>query len=99
MTTTRTPISSNHWSTDSQAVDAMTWLHTNHRDVWDGLIDEFDDYETLIERQRELDSEWAWLDTDALGVDPDYMSWLVDAIEATGLVIWEDGEPWAEAVS
>ena len=28
-------------------------------------------------------------------IDPEYGCWLIDAIENTGLVWWEDGEPWA----
>ena len=30
-----------------------------------------------------------------LDVDPDYSSWLADAIEDTGLITWMDGEPFA----
>lgn len=39
--------------------------------------------------------EGSWLNTEAMGVDVEYGSWLVDAIEATGVVMWEEGEPWA----
>ena len=30
-----------------------------------------------------------------MGVDIEFGSWLVDAIEATGKVLWEEGEPFA----
>ena len=46
---------------------------------------------------RELDRatmSGSGYDTDAMGVDAEWPSWLVDALEATGLVIWEDGEPY-----
>lgn len=93
---TRSAISTNQWSPDLQILDAMNWLHANHRDEWDQIIAEFPDFETLINRQRELDDNWTWLDTDTLGVDADYMTWILEAVEATGLVTWEDGEPWIE---
>ena len=34
----------------------------------------------------------SWLNTEAMGVDPEFSSWLIDAIEDTGYAVWEDGE-------
>ena len=92
----RIALSSNQWSVDLQALDAMNWLYSNHREKWDEIIAKFDDFESVIERQFDLDPNWAWIDTEELGLAPDYMAWIIEAIEATDLVWWEDGEPWAE---
>lgn len=80
-------ISSNHFSTDSQALDALDYLR----------IEKPEAYATVLKQFPEMASpkwEGSWLDTAAMGVDVDYGSWLVDAIEATGEVYWEEGEPW-----
>lgn len=79
-------ISSGHWSVDLQAMDALSFLQENYPEEAKAIRKEFP--EPFI---------WSgsWLDTEAMGVDVEYGSWLVDAIEATGLIIWEDGEPWA----
>lgn len=82
-------ISSNHYSHDMQVVDALNYLRGAH-------------IEAYSEIRRVFTEDIVWegfggshLDTDAMGVDAEWSSWLTDAIEDTGLVIWEDGEPWA----
>lgn len=80
-------ISSGHFSVDIQALDALDYLRAHHPAAYTQVIKDF---------PETADPTWegAWLDTEAMGVDVEYGSWLVDAIEATGLVAWEDGEPW-----
>lgn len=83
-------ISSGHFSTDMQAMDALRYLKDNAPSAYAGILGEF----------PELDNAsfclmGSWFDTDAMGVDEEWGSWLVDAIEATGRVYWEEGEPWA----
>lgn len=89
-TTNETTISHNGFSVDCQAIDAMNWLRANSPDAFHAVTAQFPEYldHTL---------NGAWFDTEAMGVDVEWGSWLVDAIEETGLVWWEEGEPWAEA--
>ena len=80
-------ISSNYWSTDIQVCDAMIWLRLNHPEE-----------HATIERKfpiLSLPYGECWFADAYPEIDPEYGSWLIDAIEATGLVWWEDGEPWA----
>lgn len=81
-------ISGGHFSVDTQAMDALRWLGSNAPKAHAAVMSEFSEMG---------DPKWegSWLDTDAMGVDVEYGSWLVDAIEATGAVYWEEGEPWA----
>lgn len=81
------PVSSNSFSRDMQAADALSFLELNYPDAYADVVCQFPEV---------LDAVWvgAWFDTDAMCVDPDWSSWLVDAIEATGRVRWEDGEPY-----
>ena len=83
----RVSISSGHFSHDMQVADAMSYLETNHNDDYREIIEQFDWKAT----------KWigSWVDTEAMGVDQEWSSWLCDAIEDTGHVWWEDGEPWA----
>lgn len=81
-------ISGNHLSHDQQAADALEFLRLEHPAAYVTVRREFP--ESLV-----WDALGSWLDIDAMGVDWEWSSWLVDAIEATGLVYWEDGEPWA----
>lgn len=49
----------------------------------------------------ELDSlvwDGSWIDTEAMGVDPEWVDELVRAIEDTGVVQWIDGEPFVVGV-
>lgn len=78
-------ISSNQWSTDLQACDAMGWLKEHHPKEYAAIAAEFPTHQ--------LPPGETWFH--ALGCDPEYGDWLVDAIEDTGLVQWIDGEPFA----
>lgn len=80
-------ISSNHWSTDIQVCDAMAWLRLNHPVEYSALASEFE--------HVTLPGTSCWFADAYPDLDPEYGSWLIDAIEATGLVWWEEGEPWA----
>lgn len=80
-------ISSNHASHDDQVEDAMDYLRHEHPDAYGSIVQKFPEYP-----ERQLDG--GWYDTETMGVDPEWSSWLTDAIEQTGLVIWEEGEPW-----
>lgn len=91
MDTTTTSLSSNRFSVDDQAIDAMRWLYDEHRDAWDDIVSELPEF---MANGGVLLMEGSWFDTEAMGVDPEWGSWLVDAIENTGLVRWEEGEPW-----
>jgi hypothetical protein len=86
-----TAVSSGHFSHDQQLADAMTYL----QDCWPG------DYAAVLAAFPEWERvQWSgsWVDTDAMGVDPEWSSWLTDAVEETGRVWWSDGEPWAASV-
>lgn len=84
-------LSSNHFSHDDQVADVLRKLtHSTvieHRLMADACMIEFPEYNRLT---------WSgsWVDTEASGVDPDYMSWVTDWIENNTPVFWEDGEPW-----
>lgn len=84
----RNTVSSNHFSHDQQVSDALDYLRHNYPDDYATVVREFPECESLV-------WEGSWLDVDAMGVDIEYSSWLCDAIEATGRVYWEDGEPWS----
>lgn len=78
-------ISSGHYSVDIQTSDALDWLRVNHADTYSEIRKNF---------AETIQWEGSWFDTDAMSVDQEWGSWLVDAIEATGLVMWIDGEPY-----
>lgn len=84
----RTAISNNKFSVDDQAIDAVRHLEVNHPKVHADLKGRFPELDTYT-------MSGSWFDTEAMGVDAEWGSWLVDAIEETGLVRWEDGEPWS----
>lgn len=86
--TARTAISDNHASHDTQMVDAMQYLALTAPDAFQKLVAEFPEW-------SHLRFDGAWVDTHAMGVDPEWAMWLTDAIEVTGLIVWDDGEPWA----
>lgn len=83
-----TTISSNHFSVDQQALDAFDWINARYPESGEHILSEFPELQFL---QWEL----SHFDTEAMGVDIEWGSWLIEAIEATGLVWWEEGEPWA----
>lgn len=81
------PLSSNAFSVDLQTDDALAFLEAGYPKV----------YQTLSEQFPEIvDIQWegSWFDTEAMGVDQEWGSWLVDAIEESGVVFWEEGEPY-----
>ena len=81
-------ISSNAFSTDLQMMDALQYLKEEHPEV----------YKTLLEKFPELENpifDDSWLDYEVMGLDVEYSMFVIDAIEQTGYVIWEEGEPWA----
>lgn len=81
-------LSSNHNSFDQQVDDALDWLRGN--------IPEHE-YNNLLAKFPEADSrvmDGAWFDTDMMGVDQEWSSWVCDWIEANTPVYWEDGEPF-----
>ena len=81
-------ISNNHFSLDLQAQDALNWLEDFHPEAHAKVLAELPEAGCLL-------FEGSWFDTDAMGVDIEFGSWLVDAIEQTGKVMWEEGEPYA----
>ena len=76
-------LSSNAFSVDDQARDVIRQLEPDDASKFAAA---FPDYNGLT---------WSgsWVDTEASGVDCEYMSWAVDWIESNTDVIWEDGEP------
>ena len=86
---TKHTLSSNAFSTDQQACDVVAWLRLNHPEQYVEIAKKF--HVLFIPSNashfEEEQFEYGW--------NPDYGSWLVDAIEETGLVLWIDGEPFA----
>lgn len=83
-----TAISSNHFSVDQQVQDALDYLQTVAPKAYDDVVSDFPEV-------GNISYSGSWFDTDAMGVDVEWSMWLIDRIEATDLVIWEEGEPWA----
>lgn len=77
------PVSNNGFSHDQQVADTMEYLKHNH-------------FETYVEIRQSLSAEWTGVDWMVFGCpqDQEYGSWLRDAIEETGLVVWWEGEPF-----
>lgn len=84
---TATAISNNHSSHDQQIADVMAFLALRHPAVFTAIL-------TLFPEWIGVQWDGSWVDTDKMGVDPEWAMWLTDAIEETGLVQWSDGEPW-----
>lgn len=80
-------VSSNGFSFDTQVSDALSFLQTEWPSEYAGIVGQFPEIPDLI---------WSgsWVDADESGVDRDYMSWLADALEQTGRIMWYDGEPY-----
>lgn len=83
-------LSSNHFSVDDQIADVISYLSLSDiyiRTMEDEFTSEFPEYNSLV---------WSgsWVDTEASGVDADYMSWVADWLEAHTPVMWSDGEPY-----
>lgn len=88
--TRRHPISSNRYSVDGQAMDSVAWLKHNRPDDHARLLAAFPEIERVS-----FDLNSSWFDVEAMGVDQEWGSWLVDWIEQETDVQWEDGEPYA----
>lgn len=80
------PLSSNQWSLDLQIVDVLDWLERNYPAGYAEVREAF---------PEEIRLDGSHFDIEAMGVEADYSSWLAEAIEATGLVGWYEGEPFA----
>lgn len=55
----------------------------------------------IQEKFPELENDgWKWeplisrIDHEAMGVDPEFTSWLADALEELEVIEWRDGELW-----
>lgn len=81
------PVSFNGFSTDLQIQDALEFIEFEYPDVWQQIGDEFPEI-------MELQFDGSWMNTDSMDVDPEWPNWLADRLEDTGLVFWEEGEPW-----
>jgi hypothetical protein len=79
-------VSGNQFSHDTQVSDALDFLRIARPGAYCTVRKEFT--ESIV---------WSgsWFDTEQMGVEPEYSSWLGEAIESTGFVTWWDGEPWA----
>lgn len=84
---TRTAISSNGFSHDMQVNDALEWLRHGHLAAYNVIVRANSELQNII-------MDGAYWDTEAMGVDIEMSSWVADEIENTGLVTWEDGEPY-----
>jgi hypothetical protein len=81
-------VSSNHFSVDQQMQDALDYLRHFATQTYDELREQFPEIDSIV---------WSgsWVDTGKMGVDPEWSSWVIDAIEQTGFIYWEEGEPWS----
>lgn len=81
-------ISSSGFSHDLQVEDALNWMEAEEPAWYLRLVSDFPEIASI---------QWdgSWFDTEAMGVDGEWSSWLTDALEMTGFVYWEDGEPYA----
>ena len=82
-------LSSGHFSHDQQIADAVDWLRHNARPVYETMLAHFPEWERV-----EWEEYGSWLDTEAMGVDGEWSSWLCDWIENNTPIYWEEGEPW-----
>lgn len=93
----RTTVSSNSFSHDTQVVDAWSWLRGEMpEDDFDLLVKKFPHMEGVYPTNGIIwtSGEYSWFDTEAMGVDDEYTSWVADELENTGFIMWEDGEPY-----
>jgi hypothetical protein len=81
-------LSNNHLSHDQQVADAMAYLALTHPQHFASIVADFPEW-------ANVQFDGSWINTTAMGVDPEWPMWLTDAIEQTGRVRWDDGEPWA----
>lgn len=89
-----TTVSANSYSHDQQVDDAWSWARGEMpEDDFDLLIAAFPEMERIVWEPGNT-----WFDTEAMGVDQEYTSWVADALENTGIIRWEDGEPYGVMV-
>jgi len=81
------PISSNHYSVDTQLSDAVDALKDDEREAFDKA---FPEWNTITWEPSPL----SHIDTEASGVDVEYTSWAIDWIEENTLITWYEGEPY-----
>lgn len=82
---------SNHYSTDDQLKDVVSWLQRERPGKYAAFLVAFPEWNELV-------WEGSWLDAEASGVDAEYTSWAIDWIESHTTVIWDDGEPWSKSL-
>lgn len=85
------PISSSSYAHDQQVIDALAWLRLNYPTAYCKVVNEYPGCDKPIMESASSGR----VDIDRMGVEPEFMSWVCDAIEDTGLVAWWEGEPWA----
>ena len=92
----RTPIGSNHDSVDGQISDALSHLEAFHPAAYREVLEQFPEIAEIV-----MGDHSTWWDTEAMGVDGEFPSWVLDAIQQTwkdgAKVMWEDSEPWCSA--
>ena len=82
-------ISSNHYSEEMQMMDALNYIERKHPLYYrEELVPSFPEVKDIV-------FEGGWLDYEAMNVDPEWSSWLIDEMELSGFVTWFDGEPFA----
>lgn len=87
--TPRESVSSGHFSVDQQVADVVAQLDDETRARF---LAAFPEWERLT-----WGMHGSWVDTDASGVDVEYVMWACDWLEQETPVWWEDGEPWVPA--
>ena len=81
------PISDNHSSFDQQVDDAMDYLVDADPEAHGAIVALFPEWSAVT-------FDGAWVDTESLGLDPEFTSWLADAIESKSDIFWDEGEPF-----
>lgn len=81
------PISHNGFSVDLQIEDALIFLEYEYPKVWEKIRKAFPEISNI-------EFEGSWFNVEAMDIDFDWPNWVADMIENTGLVYWEQGEPW-----
>lgn len=80
-----------HASFDQQVHEAIECLESDYPHLWQQIRDRFPEIEKW---QWEDTPSHAWIDKDAMEVDPEFTSWLADALEELDVIEWRDGELW-----
>ena len=81
-------LSSNAFSVDDQTADVLSYLSNAPLSRFDE-----DEFDKAFPEYNGLTWSGSWVDTEASGVDVDYMSWVRDWIENNTDVTWWEGEP------